>query len=90
MADGGFLLEMCSGRAAWQIQPATPITIGMEEVAERIVADGWSCTLRNRLCYTFAGDVDLTLFPSGKVLVKSADRGVAEGIAELLLNRWLV
>jgi hypothetical protein len=85
-----FLLEMCSGRAAWTVVPEKIGNIDLEIVSAIIEAEGWSCTLRNRLCCTFSGDLaDITLYPSGKLLVKSGDRDVAATIAERHMQVWL-
>lgn len=89
MGGEGYLLEICSGRAAWQVQPDDIKEIELAAVAEKIISDGWECTLQNRLCYTFSGEVDLTLFPSGKLLVKSGDRDLVEKIAGLHISKWL-
>ena len=85
-----YVLAVCSGRAAWQVEPATTIEINLSKVAENIIASGWECTLENRLCYTFSGDVDLTLFPSGKLLIKTGERDLADKIAKLHIENWLV
>ncbi|MBT4058770.1 MAG: hypothetical protein HOE69_00470 [Euryarchaeota archaeon] len=84
-----YLLEVCSGRAAWQIQPTDSMEIDMEEISLKIIASGWECTLRNRLCYSFSGEIDFTLFPSGKLLVKTGDQQIAENIAKMHIDSWL-
>ena len=85
-----FLLEMCSGRAAWTVIPEKIEKIDLQSVTSIIEAEGWECTLRNRLCCTFSGDVaDITLYPSGKLLVKTEERGVAAKIAERHMHVWL-
>jgi hypothetical protein len=85
-----YLLEMCSGRAAWTVVPEQIDSIDLEIVANRIESEGWSCTLRNRLCYTFTGEkADITLYPSGKLLVKTGERDVAATIAETHMQVWL-
>ena len=90
MSREDFLLEMCSGRAAWTVVPEKIGKIDLELVSARIEAEGWDCTLRNRLCCTFSGDLaDITLYPSGKLLVKSGDRAVAATIAEHHMQVWL-
>ncbi len=86
---GEYLLEICSGRAAWQVQPSSTDPIEMNEVAEKIIDSGWECTLKNRLCYTFSGSVNLTLFPSGKLLIKTADQQIADEIAQKHVETWL-
>lgn len=84
-----FLLEMCSGRAAWTVIPSSISEIDLEVVTAQIEGDGWICTLRNRLCCTFTGEANITLYPSGKLLVKSGDRDVAEKIARHHVEVWL-
>lgn len=85
-----YLLEMCSGRAAWTVVPENITQIDLEAVTLRIESEGWNCTLRNRLCCTFSGEfADITLYPSGKLLVKSGDRDVATEIAKHHMHVWL-
>ena len=84
-----YVLEGCSGGAAWQVEPQSPDVIDLEKIAKKIVAAGWECTLENRLCYTFSGDVNLTLFPSGKLLVKTSEREIANDIAKIHIDDWL-
>jgi len=85
-----FLLEMCSGRAAWTVTPVRVNQIDLEIVSQRIESHGWNCTLRNRLCYTFSGDTaNITLYPSGKLLIKTQEKEVAAKIAESHINNWL-
>tara|TARA_B110000116_G_C16682600_1_gene511415 strand:+ start:435 stop:701 length:267 start_codon:yes stop_codon:yes gene_type:complete len=86
---GDYLLEVCSGRSAWQVQPTSPSQFEMSMVAEKIISSGWECTLKNRLCYTFSGPVKLTLFPSGKLLIKTADQQIADEIAQKHVETWL-
>lgn len=90
MTETGYLLEMCSGRAAWTVVPEETTAIDLETVTARIEAEGWTCTLRNRLCCTFSGEqADITLYPSGKLLVKSGERDVAQQIADHHIHVWL-
>jgi len=90
MSREEYLLEMCSGRAAWTVVPERIEQIDLEIVSKRIESEGWSCTLRNRLCCTFSGEmVDITLYASGKLLIKSGDRDVAATIAEQHMHVWL-
>tara|TARA_B100001250_G_C19475866_1_gene646566 strand:- start:19 stop:300 length:282 start_codon:yes stop_codon:yes gene_type:complete len=85
-----FLLEMCSGRAAWTVIPEKIDKIDLEAVTSIIESEGWKCTLRNRLCCTFSGDIaDITLYPSGKLLVKTGEREIAASIAERHMQVWL-
>ena len=87
--EDDFLLEMCSGRAAWTVIPNNTAEIDLDAVTLAIENDGWTCTLRNRLCCTFTGEADITLFPSGKLLVKSGVREIAEKIARQHVEVWM-
>ena len=90
MSCEDYLLEMCSGRAAWTVVPEKIENIDLDIVTSRIESEGWNCTLRNRLCCTFTGEVaDITLYPSGKLLVKTGDRDVAATIANHHMQVWL-
>ncbi len=42
-----------------------------------------------RLAWTFSGPAELTLYPSGKLLVKTEDRELAARVAELHVNKWV-
>ncbi|GIS44960.1 MAG: hypothetical protein Ct9H90mP16_20300 [Candidatus Poseidoniales archaeon] len=90
MSSEDYLLEMCSGRAAWTVVPDKVNEIELEGGFRNHRKRGWSCTLRNRLCYTFAGeDVNITLYPSGKLLIKTDNREIASQIAQHHVQVWL-
>ena len=90
MSEAGFVLEMCSGKAAWTVIPAHNVTIDLDRVSNRIEEAGWTCTIRNRLCNVFIGEAGLTLFPSGRLLVKSGDEELARKIGVKHVETWLV
>lgn len=87
--EEGFMLEMCSGRASWQIEPAETMAIDLDSVAAKIVEAGWEVKIQTRLCHIFAGEAKLTLFPSGKLLVKCEDKEMAISIGRKHLTEWL-
>lgn len=89
MDEEDWLFEMCSGRAAWTIAPKTDLGIDLAEVGARIAAAGWTITLENRLCWTFTGSCDLTLYPSGKLLIKTDTAETAREIGRRHLREWL-
>jgi hypothetical protein len=88
MADA-FTMELCGSRGAWQIVPEGVTRIIIEEVAERIEADGYTVGLQSRLMWTFSGPSDLSLFPSGKLLVKTQDKDLAADVARRHLEAWI-
>ena len=81
MSDG-FVMELCGNRAAWQIELDGIDNIDLETVGKKIEADGYDIGIRNRLCWTFTGPCDLTLYPSGKLLVKTEDKELAAKVAK--------
>ncbi len=90
MSDQEFAMEVCSGGTSWQVFPDKECSLDIITVSDRIVEAGWIRTLENRLCHTFSGEVDLTLFPSGRLLIKSRDKNLANSIARVLVTDWLL
>lgn len=84
-----FVMELCGNKAAWQVVPADISSINLEEVAEKITNAGYTVGISNRLCWTFTGPTDLTLYPSAKLLIKTQDKDFAQKIAELHLTEWV-
>ena len=89
MSDG-FVMELCGNRAAWQIVPDGIESIDLEVVGNTIVSAGYTVGIQNRLCWTFTGPCDLTLYPSGKLLVKTEDKVLAGQVAKLHVEEWTV
>ena len=89
MSDDSFVMEMCGNKAAWQIVVEKVDRIDLEQVGLRIEADGYEIGIRNRLAWTFSGLADLTLYPSGKLLVKTENRELAASIAQCHVERWV-
>ena len=87
MSDG-FVMELCGNRAAWQIEVDGIESIDLEAVGQKIEADGYEVGIRNRLCWTFNGPCDLTLYPSGKLLVKTEDKELAAEVARKHVTQW--
>ena len=54
----------------------------------KITEAGFEAEVQSRMVWTFTGSADLTLYPSGKLLVKTADKDVAEKIAHLHCSEW--
>jgi hypothetical protein len=87
MSDG-FVMELCGNRAAWQIEVDGIEHIDLETVGSKIQAAGYEVGIRNRLCWTFSGPCDLTLYPSGKLLVKTEDKDLAAEVAKKHVTEW--
>ena len=84
----GFAMELCGNKASWQIVPDGVDSIDLEQVAMKIIEAGFEADVQSRMVWTFTGSADLTLYPSGKLLVKTADKDVAEDIADLHCSEW--
>lgn len=84
----GFAMELCGNRAAWQVIPDGITSIILENVGRRIEEAGYTIGIQNRLCWTFTGPCDLTLYPSGKLLIKSEDKQLAATVAEQHASTW--
>ena len=88
MADDSFVMELCGNKSAWQIQVNDVEKIDLETVGNRIEAAGYTIGIRTRLAWTFSGPAELTLYPSGKLLVKTQDKVIAAKIAEEHVKVW--
>ena len=53
-----------------------------------ITSEGYEVGIRSRLCWTFTGPCDLTLYPSGKLMVKTQDKALAQSVAEQHVTVW--
>jgi hypothetical protein len=82
-------MEMCGNKAAWQIVVDGIDKIDLELVGTNIEAAGYEIGIRTRLAWTFSGPAELTLYPSGKLLVKTEDRAIAAQIAEDHVKNWV-
>ena len=85
----GAIIEVCSGDAAFTIVPEHPPIVSIETIVERIENSGFSCSLRSKFCHTFEGEFEMTLYPSGRLLVRAPNIEVANKIAALHIGEWL-
>ena len=89
MSDDSFVMEMCGNKSAWQIEVDGIEKIDLESVGAKIEAAGYTVGIRTRLAWTFTGPADLTLYPSGKLLVKTEDKDLAAKIAQDHGQNWV-
>ena len=87
MGDG-FTMKLCGNKAAYQIVPEGIDSIDLDLVGALIESSGYQVGIRNRLCWTFSGPCELTLYPSGKLLVKTEDISLAEEVAQQHVEVW--
>ena len=89
MTEDSFVMEMCGNRSAWQIQVDGIDKITLENVGLEIESAGYTIGIRTRLAWTFSGPAELTLYPSGKLLVKTENKELAAKIAKEHVNKWV-
>ena len=87
MSDG-FAMELCGNQSSWQIVPEGIDSVNLDAVGSAIESAGYHVEIRSSLCWTFTGPCDLTLYPSGKLLVKTEDKGLANDVAHLHVTQW--
>jgi hypothetical protein len=85
----GFAMELCGAKGSYQIVPEGVEAIDLEKVGIAIESDGYEVGVRSRLCWTFTGPCDLTLYPSGKLMVRTEDKALAEEVAHLHVSSWV-
>ena len=83
------VIEVCSGDTAFTIVPPEIDSCNMDLVTKRIEEAGFICKLKSRFCHVFEGDYELTLYPSGKLLLRAEDIDEVRRIASLHLDVWL-
>ena len=88
MSDG-FVMELCGNQSSWQIVPDGIGSINLDSVGSAIESAGYHVEIRSGLCWTFTGPCDLTLYPSGKLLVKTEDKDLAAKIAQDHVQNWV-
>ena len=89
MSDDSFVMEMCGNKSAWQIEVDGVGKIDLETVGAKIESSGYTVGIRTRLAWTFSGPAELTLYPSGKLLVKTEDKELAASIAKSHVQDWV-
>lgn len=89
MSEDSFVMEMCGNKSAWQIEVDGIDKIDLESVGKKIESAGYTIGIRTRLAWTFSGPAELTLYPSGKLLVKTEDKELAAKIAQDHVQTWV-
>jgi len=89
LSDDSFVMEMCGNKSAWQIEVDGIEKINLEAVGAKIESAGYAVGIRTRLAWTFSGPAELTLYPSGKLLVKTEDKELAASIAKFHVEDWV-
>lgn len=88
MSDG-FAMELCGTQGSYQIVPDDITTIDLGAVGGAIEAAGYEVGVRSRLCWTFTGRCEMTLYPSGKLMVRTEDKDLAADVAHQHVTHWV-
>ena len=88
MSDDSFVMELCGNKSAWQIEVEGIEKIDLDSVGKMIESAGYTVGIQTRLAWTFSGPAELTLYPSGKLLVKTEDKELANEVAQLHVTQW--
>jgi len=85
----GYALRQCRANAAWLVLPNDVISLDLQAIGGQVQAAGWQCSARDERRWNFTGSPDLVLYPSGKLLVRSAKSEDAGRIAKQYVDSWL-
>ena len=88
MSDG-FAMELCGAKGSYQIVPDDITAIDLDAVGGAIEAAGSEVGVRSRLCWTFTGRCEMTLYPSGKLMVRTEDNDLAADVAHQHVTQWV-
>lgn len=88
MSDG-FAMELCGTQGSYQIVPEGVASIQLDAVGAAIESAGFEVGVRSKLCWTFSGRCEMTLYPSGKLMIRTEDKALAEEVAHLHVNQWV-
>jgi hypothetical protein len=84
-----FAMKLCGTQASYQIVPEGIDGIDLDAVGAAIEAEGYEVGVRSRLCWTFTDPCIMTLFPSGKLMVRTEDKDLATTVAERHVEVWI-
>jgi hypothetical protein len=72
------LLRPCKTTAAYEAIPERDRRLDLERLERDMAATGWSLVANARVMLIVKRDLEVTVFQSGKVLIKTRDRPQAE------------
>lgn len=89
-----YVLQSCRGGRAWAVIPEYLHSVVLDPFSSRIIASGWTCNEKKDHRWSFQAGKDqvanLVLFAAGgRLLVRTADRKVAEKVGDLYAQAWL-
>ena len=82
-------MELCGAKGSYQIVPDDITAIDLDAVGGAIEAAGYEVGVRSRLCWTFTGRCEMTLYPSGKLMVRTEDNDRCRRRSSARLPQWV-
>lgn len=74
------VLRPCKTSAAFEAIPQQDVDVDLDELEARLVDDGWRTVANARVLLVMAKELEATVFPSGKVLIKTTERPEAQRV----------
>ncbi len=73
-----FAVELCSKRAGYEVTPDDPLDVDIEQAVRQLEQAGFEVlTNAGILLVAQTGPVEVSVFESGRLLVKTSDEGLA-------------
>ena len=85
----GYTMELCGAKGAYQSVPGGVESIELAAVGGAIVGAGFEAGVQSRWCWTVTGECDMTLYPSGKRMVRTEDAELAAHVAQQHITSWV-
>ncbi len=79
----GYVLELCAKKAAYEATPERELSLDLDQVAEALEGAGIPVlTNAGVLLVAQAGPVELSIFESGRLLLKTDQRELASQVSQ--------
>jgi hypothetical protein len=76
-----YLLKPCKGSAAYETIPKKNLKLDMDACTDKLMCGGFE-VINAEVMLIVKDDLELTIYPSGKLLIKTDNKKAAERIAE--------
>ena len=76
-----FTLKPCKSSAAYEMVPEKKVNIDLKTASETLNGVGFEIVLNAKVILIVKKNVEVSIYPSGKLIVKTDSRGDAENVA---------
>ena len=76
-----FTLKPCKSSAAFEMVPEKEVKIDLKEASETLVSCGFELVLNAKVILIVKKDFEVSIYPSGKLIIKTDSKEVAENVA---------